>query len=662
MGFISYRQKTKLDVLLQKLSYMSRSQRSIVKKGYHLAEDAHKFQQRLSGEPYVIHPLNVALILADFRLDYEAVCAGLLHDVLEDTEIQESYLRSEFGENIANLVKSVTNISVLKNRSKKKRAADNIRKLILASVRDPRVILVKLADKLHNMRTLKYQPEHKAKRIAIEALDIYAPLAGRLGIYKIKWELEDICLSFLYPRIYKLLKQKVSEKKSIRDNRIKALSSILSEKMKGEKIKATIEGRSKHFYSIYQKMKSKGRTFDEIYDLSGFRILVESKSDCYKALGVVHTLWRPLPGRFKDYIAVPKSNGYQSLHTTVIGNDGNFIEIQIRTTEMHFVSKYGIAAHWSYKTSHEELLKHFHLFDHIAALNENNNALEFMQELKESLSDDEVYVFTPKGEIMTLPSGSTILDLAFRIHTELGLHCAGAKIGSRLVSFRTQLKNGDQIEIITNKEITPSERWIEFLKTSQARSKLRSWLRKENKKKIIHKQSSEKTGNIVRLPGNLAILCEAAGDKNISEYQIADCCRPLPGVDIAGYRTRQAKVLIHSRTCSHFLALMKNNGGEEQLISLKWASSLGPFMATLEISGEDRPLLLLDMIRIITLSGAHILESSVVIKNIQIEAFYKLEVDSIDILNNIGDTLEKLSGVFSIERSCEPGFFESFSL
>lgn len=556
--------RSDLDRLMHKLNYLNRTDRAVVKKAYLLSEDAHKFQKRLSGEPYFIHPLNVATILAEYKLDHETICAALLHDVLEDTTIGEDIILKEFGENIFNLVKSVTKISYIKkNRSKKKQAADNIRRLILATVRDPRVILVKLADKLHNMRTLEYQSGPKAQLIAQEVLDIYAPLASRLGIYKVKWELEDLGFYHLDPEGYSKLKKSIAEKKSDREVKIKAVTKILSDKLKEARLKTRVEGRSKHFYSIYQKMELKEKTFDEIYDLTGLRVFVESDRDCYTALGVIHTLWNPVPGRFKDYVAVPKSNGYQSLHTTVSGIGGHFMEVQIRTMQMHLISEFGIAAHWSYKTKNA-VRREVELLQNVAAMEElGKSSLGFIRELKENLTEDEVYVFTPKGEVITLKTGATVLDLAFRIHTELGLKCAGAKIGSRLVSIRTELKSGYQVEIITNKRITPSEHWLQILQTTQARSKLRAWLRKEE---------AEHKGEVISETSSALIM-------------------------------------------------------------------------EVQIRAIDEPKLWFEIIRILTLSGIHLLEGTLSTQKGETLFYYKLEVDSPEIWRHIRDSIQRLHGI-----------------
>jgi GTP pyrophosphokinase len=618
------------DLLMEKIHYLSRSQKGMVKKALLLAEDAHKFQKRLSGEPYVIHPFNVALILADLGLDYETICAGLLHDILEDTIIEESYIRKEFGDSTTNLVKAVTNISALKNQSKVKIEAENMRRLILETVKDPRVILVKLADKLHNLRTLEHQPLKKARKIAREALDIYAPLAGRLGIYKIKFEIEDICLLFLHRKIYYNIRKIISEKKSNRDRRIKAIASILSQTMKEQKIKCQVEGRSKHFYSIYQKMKSKDKDYLEIYDLTGLRILVDNIQDCYKTLGVIHTMWRPIPGRFKDYISVPKSNGYQSLHTTVIGNGGKAVEFQIRTWQMHTISEIGIAAHWMYKGGKRLSSPGFgNIFQNITDLNaDRQNSIGFIRDLKDSLVDAEIYTFTPKGEIITLPNNSTVLDFAFQIHTDLGIHCAGAEIDSRFVSIRTPLRNGTQVKIISNSSITPSKSWLHIVKSSHARSKLRSWLKKHQKsttKKTENKAGSHKheEDHSTGLHMGEMVLIRSPSKLNYHGvvFQRALCCQPSPGDDIIGVFNVNNQLWVHRKNCVELGDILISDDKKKNSVELIWNEDGGPLTCELKVTALNEPDVLMEIVRIFLLTGSHVI-------NIHMESTPDSGVDS----------------------------------
>jgi len=640
-------QKSNLRLLLQALGHLGRVEKSLIKKAYLLAEDAHKFQKRLSGEPYIVHPFEVALVLANLHLDYETVCAALLHDVLEDTSISEEYIFQEFGKDITLLVKAVTKISVIKKeKSKEKSAAEQVRKIIFATIKDPRVILVKLADKLHNMRTLEFQPAQKIKRIAKEVHEIYAPIAGRLGIYKIKSELEDIAFMYLLPNLYQEISNMVSEKKEVRQNRVNAISSILLEKLKEQKIKSMIEGRFKHFYSIYQKMLEKNRTFDEIMDLTGLRILVESTQACYQVLGVVHTLWRPVPGRFKDYIALPKSNGYQSLHTTVVSKDGSSIEIQIRTHKMHLICENGIAAHWSYKSRNtENLSKNFELLDSISNLEDNGeDPMHFLRDLKDNLLEDEIYVFTPSGEIVALPRGATVLDFAFKIHTELGIKCAGAKIGARLVSIRTTLHNGNQVEIITNSAINPTEKWLKYIKTSQARVKVRHWLKKHTEEE---KKNKKEEMSVVD-----PVLIKTEGSIDISVHSIiyrSDCCQPSYGDKVKGVLVNK-NIVLHKSACSEL------NKSEERAIDIQWSSSHYAVTTEIVVHADEDAHAHLDMIRILTRFGAHIVQAELLtLENATIQNRFQIEIDTLNHLNAIVDGLKHLSGVNRVEYNLKKG-------
>ncbi len=475
------------NIINQIESYNPNADLSVVVKAYNYAEMAHSSAQtRFSGERYFVHPYNVALILADLHVDVQTIAAGLLHDVVEDTGVSYNEIKKEFGEEIANMVDGVTKLSKVKYRNKEERQAESLRKMIVAMSKDIRVVIIKLADRLHNIRTLEYMPHEKQYQKAMETIEIYAPIANRLGMASIKWELEDLSLKYIDPEGYEDLLKKVQEKSEKRKDYISHIIDIIQEKLKESGMEADIKGRPKSLYSIYKKMYHKNRSFEQIYDMIAVRIIVDSIKDCYGSLGIVHTLWKPVPGRFKDYIAMPKPNMYQSLHTTVIGPAGEPFEIQIRTLEMHRTAEYGIAAHWKYKegidesTNYEEKLNW--LRQMLEWQQDTNDPQEFMEALKIDLYTDEVFVFTPKGEVVNLPTGSTPIDFAYRVHSAVGNKCVGAKVNGRIVPIDTKLKTGDQVEILTSQSsLGPSRDWLKIAASSQAKSKIRKFFKEKDK-------------------------------------------------------------------------------------------------------------------------------------------------------------------------------------
>ncbi len=479
------------DLLSAMSKYHPEANLALVEKAYYFAEKAHEGQMRKSGEPYFIHPVIVSGILARLMLDAPTIAAGLLHDTVEDCEnVTLEVIEKEFGQEVALLVDGVTKLKRLDFTSRVEQQAESIRKMILAMSKDIRVVLIKLADRLHNMRTLKSQPPASQKRISQETLDIYAPLAHRLGVYKIKQELEDLCLRYLDPEGYHNLIEKVGMKRAEREENIKSVIETLSEKIKETNIHFEIDGRPKHFYSIYRKMVLQHKPFEQIFDLIAMRVLVNSVQDCYAVLGIVHTLWKQVPNRFKDYISMPKPNMYQSLHTTVVGENGMPFEVQIRTFEMHRIAEYGIAAHWRYKEGKQVAdgldQKMYWLRQILEWQNETRDSEEFIKSLKVDLFSDEIFVFTPKGEIIDLPSGANPIDFAYRIHSAVGNKCVGAKVNGRIVTLDTPLKTGDFIEIITQQNSKgPSRDWLKIVKTSQAKSKIRAFYKKELKEENI---------------------------------------------------------------------------------------------------------------------------------------------------------------------------------
>ncbi|MCL6612555.1 MAG: bifunctional (p)ppGpp synthetase/guanosine-3',5'-bis(diphosphate) 3'-pyrophosphohydrolase [Peptococcaceae bacterium] len=482
-----------LDDLVQKLiHYNPEANLPLLRRAYDYAAEAHKGQKRISGDEYITHPLSVAMILADLEMDLATLLAGLLHDVVEDTAVTLDQVRKEFGDEVALLVDGVTKLGRLEFKTKEEQQAENLRKMFLAMARDIRVILIKLADRLHNLRTLKYHPAEKQREISQETLEIYAPLAHRLGIYHLKWELEDLSFRFLNPGSYFDLADRIARSRLKREEYIKNVIQILRQKLSSVGIGADIQGRPKHLYSIYEKMKEQQKDLSEIYDVMALRIIVNSVKDCYAALGTVHTLWKPIPGRFKDYIAMPKTNMYQSLHTSVVGPQGEPLEIQIRTREMHRTAEYGIAAHWRYKEGgrgdRDFDKKLAWLRQLLEWQHDLRDAREFMETLKVDLFADAVFVFTPKGDVFELPAGSVPIDFAYRVHTQVGHSCVGAKVNGRIVPLDYKLKNGDIVEIITSKHPAgPSRDWLNLVKTSQAKNRIRQWFKKEKREENIAK-------------------------------------------------------------------------------------------------------------------------------------------------------------------------------
>jgi GTP diphosphokinase / guanosine-3',5'-bis(diphosphate) 3'-diphosphatase len=605
--------------------YLKPEDLSQIESAYHFSEAAHEGQFRQSGEPYISHPLAVANILAQWHLDSQALTAALLHDVMEDTAVTKSELSRNFGKPVAELVDGLSKLDKIEFETQEKAQAENFRKMLLAMARDVRVILIKLADRLHNMRTLDAVDAHKRRRIARETLEIYAPIANRLGLNSIYQELEDLSFKHLYPDRYRVLAKAV---KSARGNRREVVSKVMESvkrRLKANKVEAQVQGREKHLYSIYRKMREKQLSFAQVSDVFGFRIIVNDVHDCYIALGALHGLYKPIPGKFKDYIAIPKANGYQSLHTTLFGPFGSPIETQIRTQEMHKIAEAGVASHWLYKdsdTSLSDLQKKTHqwLQSLLEMQSESGDSVEFLEHLKVDLFPDEVYVFTPKGKIMSMPRGATAVDFAYAVHTDIGNRCVAVKINQELMPLRTELKNGDRVEIITAAHAKPNPLWLNFVATAKARSHIRHFL------KTMHFQESVQLGErllnqaLANFKMSLADVTEGQWDKLVRDsnaksrqdiladiglgkrlgvvvarqllslgevspgdssslgsvvirgsegmaIQFANCCKPIPGDPIIGMISKGQGMVIHTHDCP---LIAKTRPDPERLLDVEW--------------------------------------------------------------------------------------------
>ncbi len=701
------------DILDKLMPVSSPEEISIVNKAYIYSAKVHQGQTRLSGEPYLVHPITVAKILTDMSMDIPTIVTGLLHDVVEDTYTTIEEIEKMFGKEIAVLVDGVTKISKLEFKSKQQKVAENFRKLIVATTNDIRVIIVKLADRLHNMRTLEFMPEHKQIAIAQETLDIYAPLANRLGISWIKSELEDLSLKYLKPAEYENIKRKIKEIHGEKDKYINDVIKIIRRNLDYYKIEGDISGRMKHFYSIYKKMVKRNIDISQIYDILAFRIIVKTVQECYQVLGIIHSLWKPIPGRFKDFIAMPKSNMYQSLHTTVIGPFGDFIEIQIRTEEMHKIAEEGIAAHWLYKenkTKDDESFKVFNWLRQVMELKDDiGDANQFFSTVKNEVLSDSVYVFTPAGELIELPVGATPIDFAYSIHTGVGNKCIGAKVNGAIVPLRYELKTGDRVEIITSKNARPNKDWLQFVKTSKARNKIRQFIKKESfdtnvsigkalLEKVIAEHKTElenvniekslrevaKDFNFVDVDTFIAsigygkisakqvinrLLPEDVKKKEVKHFKedkksksftgviiddesnymvnFGKCCNPLPGEDIIGFITRGKGVTIHSANCKNI-----PNLDPERLIQVKWDdSSAEKRIIKLKVIAKDRKGLLLEMTNAISDVGLNMTNVHIdTTEDGRAVSFFYIEMQSSSEYKLLVNKLNKVSGVLSIEK------------
>jgi guanosine-3',5'-bis(diphosphate) 3'-pyrophosphohydrolase len=690
----------------------------LIQRAYQVAARAHDGQRRMSGEPFIQHSLATAAALVDLRLDAATVAAGLLHDVPEDTAVTVEEIEETFGEEIARLVDGVTKLRKITWTSLEEEQAESLRKVFLAMVDDIRVILIRLADRLHNMRTLGALPEERGRVIARETMEIFAPLAHRLGMWQIKEELEDLALAYLEPDGYQEVVELLKERRADRERYVEGVVQTLRRSLAEEGVKAEVTGRRKHISSIYQKMKKKGRDFDRIYDVHGARVIVDDVKDCYAALGIVHSLWRPIAGEFDDYVAMPKDNMYQSLHTAVVGPQGRPLEVQIRTWDMHWTAEYGVAAHWRYK---EQVERDAVLEAKMAWLRqlmdwrrELVDAREFVDSLKTDLFPEEVYVFTPKGDVVELPRGSTPVDFAYHVHTEIGQLCQGARVNGRIVPLNYQLADGDQVQILTAKKGGPSRDWLNphlgYVHTTRARQKIRQFFRrqereenvargrslleKELKRLGIERESYEEIARLFRFK-KLEDFLVAIGYGDITVHQVSTrvleaerekeeeleesppvvappqeapgirvtgvgdlltrlggCCNPLPGDEIIGYVTRGRGVTIHRQDCPSVLRVVRD-GDRERLIEVDWGGDLtAVYPVVIEVTAYDRKGLLKDIAAVLDAESVNMTSASINTRKKDQTATIvaTLEISGMDQLSRVLAKIESLTNVLEAVR------------
>ena len=682
-----------------------------IEKAYIFAAKLHAGQYRISEEPYIIHPVEVAKILADLMMDKHTITAALLHDIIEDTGTAPETIKEEFGEDVLNLVQGVTKLGKYQFKSKEERQAENFRRMFIAMANDVRVIFLKLADRLHNMRTLNYMAAAKQQKIAQETLDIFAPLANRLGIGKIKAELEDLSLRYLNPEKYFEIAQLVALKKAERDATIQVLVEKIGQMLKQHGIKSTISGRSKHYYSIFAKMKRQNVAFHELYDISAVRVIVDSINECYEVLGIIHSQFKPIPGRFKDYIAMPKSNMYRSLHTSVLGPKSKPIEVQIRTHEMHQVAEYGVAAHWKYKEkgsqkANAETDIQFSWMRKLAEMEKDvASATEYVESVKLDLFSDQVFAFTPMGDVIDLPKDATPVDFAFRIHTDVGFRITGALVNGRICPLSTKLYNGDIVEIMTSKNPAPRLDWLNFVVTKQAQSKIKQWYKKNKREEHITlghnileseitrakleeitksgelKQIAEamnyscvddlfaalgygettvnKITNRIKKPTdeNTPIISHTKTRKSKNDvvglegmlYYFAKCCTPVPGEPIVGVVTRSKGVSIHRVDCASL-----DNVPEERMIDIKWADKglNKTYIASIRIDVQDKLGILKDIMIELTECNTNIAYANIKSNPTKKIGIIELgiEVDNINRLKSVITKLQTIPEVISVKR------------
>lgn len=704
------------------------NQLAAIDKAFEFANKAHEGQFRKSEEPYITHPVGVAAILAEHNSDMETICAGLLHDVLEDCEVSGEQIEEKFGHDVRQIVEGVTKLGKFSFSSKEERQAENFRKLIMAISEDVRVVLVKLADRLHNMRTLDFQAPHKQAEIAKETLEIYAPLANRFGLGQMKWELEDLGLKYLYPQDLEEIEQLVTESRAEREALIEQVVSKLRSELDQRDIKAEIIGRPKHLFGIWKKMKRQGKSFEELYDVLAIRVIIESCEDknycelyadpdtqrCYEVMGMVHALFKPIPGRFKDYIAMPKGNSYQSLHTAVIGPKGRPVEIQIRTRRMHHVAEYGFAAHWRYKESGEAVTADSMVDRKLAWLRQLvewqkdlKDAQEYLDTVKMDLFADEVFVFSPRGDVFDLPTAATPIDFAYRIHTDVGHRCIGARINDRIMPLSTPLRNGDIVEIITSKNAHPRMDWLTFATTHQAKNRIRQWFKKHHREEHIAQGRAMLEAEVGRQALDELLVSdkfkEISKKLNLSEpndllaavgygdlstaqvvnrvreqereekskkeppvtagpqtkasqlgslgglmHYLAKCCSPVPGEEIVGIVTRGSGIAVHRADCSNLLSIDKN-----RLMQVDWSGAgQSAYPTTIQVECLDRMGIAGDLLKKIS-------DSKINLRDLRVEThredrtatiYLILEVSDIDQLNKVCTAIGQMGDVLRVQR------------
>jgi GTP pyrophosphokinase len=683
----------------------------LLRRAYEFSAQAHKGQYRESGDPYVEHCLEVAFVLAEQHMDSATIAAGLVHDVVEETDVSISQIRKEFGEEVAELVDGVTHISEVKFKSTEEKQVDYYRKMLLSMAKDIRVIIIKLADRLHNMRTLQALAPERRERISRETLDVYAPLAHRFGMSRIKDELEDLSLKYLKPEIYQDISEKLDLTREEMEKYIIEVTTPLKRELEENGIKAEISGRAKHFRSIYRKMVTRHKPFEDIDDLIAIRVIVNTEAECYQTLGIVHSLWTPVAERFDDYIATPKSNMYRSLHTTVVGPQGKMVEIQIRTYRMHRTAEYGVAAHWLYKEGRrkpdESDKQMIWLREVLEWQKDLTNPSEFLEYLKIDLFHDDIFVFTPRGDLKQLSKGSTPLDFAYAVHSDVGNRCIGAKVNGKMVPLNTLLKSGDRLEILTSPHQTPSQDWLKIVKTSRARSKIRRWLKqkgyedsvklgrevlekefKKNNIKILSEQEMNDLANSLNF-SNVELMYAALGSGDVSIKQVltrllpseeekvgivkkvlgktrdrtgikiqgmgnlmfrfAQCCQPLPGEEIVGFITKGRGVSIHRDDCPNALNMMGEN---DRRVDVEWdVQKDQSFLVRLEIMVEDRKGLLHDITKAIADADTNIKGAEIKPSEPPIYGTLIIEVKNLRHLNRTIKKIKRVKGVITVERA-----------